>query len=307
MKSLIPALAVMVAILPSGAGTEPGDDAPVIDHLNSEDFSDYWLNGEAELSRYDLKQARHGELHRGDAVLIFEARDFFPDERVETDSPDRKKMGALPILKLNFTKKFNTGVTPYSIMTSVFTPLQVGEHPRTLASDTAVQEWSGQSWLQLDLRGDKYAVTGHSRLETGADESLELEATWLEDELWTRIRLDPSTLPTGMVRIVPGGEQSRLRQRPLAVESAKVTLEERSEGEMVYAIRYAESERKLAIRFEKAFPHAILGWEEWSRDAVGASGRNQTTKATRAESIRLDYRNRNGNEDAAWREKLGLD
>jgi len=307
MKLLIPLLAVTVWALPAGAGTEPGDAPPAVDSLDNGEVVNYWLNGKAELTRYDLQQARYGELRQGDAVLIFEARDFLPDERIETDAPDRKKTGALPVLKLSFTKEFNTGVNPYSIMTSVYTPLQIGEHPRSLAADTSVQEWSGHSWLKLDLRDDGYEATRHSRLESEAIESLELEATWLEDEIWTRIRLAPSTLPTGMVNMIPGGEQSRLRHRALAAESAKVTLEERSEGEMVYAIRYPASERKLAIRFEKAFPHAILGWEEWYRDAVGASGLNQTTKATRAESIRLDYRNLNGNDDASWRKKLGLD
>jgi hypothetical protein len=86
-----------------------------------------------------------------------------------------------------------------------------------------------------------------------------------------------------------------------------VSLAEQTDGVMVYAIRYAKSNRKLAIRFEKDFPHAILGWDEWYQDALGTSGRDETTKATRAESIRLDYRNRNGNEDGAWRKKLGLD
>ena len=108
------------------------------------------------------------------------------------------------------------------------------------------------------------------------------------------------------VRFVPGGEQARLRGRPLAVESARVSLEEESEGVMVYAIRYPSLNRKLAIRFEKAFPHTILGWQEWYSDAPDASGRNKTTSATRAESIRLDYRNRTTVEDEEWRRKLGL-
>ena len=37
----------------------------------SANFGDYWYQGKAELSRYDLKQVRYGEIHQGDAVLIF--------------------------------------------------------------------------------------------------------------------------------------------------------------------------------------------------------------------------------------------
>jgi hypothetical protein len=161
--------------------------------------------------------------------------------------------------------------------------------------------------LQVELSGDEYQVTGHTNLEPETGEAFALEAVWLEDEIWTRIRLAPSTLPTGMVRIVPGGEQSRLRHRPLAVETARASLEEESEGVVVYALRYPGLERKLAIRFEKDFPHAILGWDEWGRDPAGYGAENQTTHAKRGESIRLDYRNRTGKDDAAWRKKLGLD
>lgn len=307
MKLLVPALVAFVSVLPVSAGNEAEDNAPAVDLLDRQEITDYWVDGNAEVTRYDLQQALHGELRQGDAVLIFETRDFLPDDGVETDSPDRKKMGALPVLKVNFTKAFETGVNPYSIMTWTYTPLQSAAHPRALASGTAIQEWSGHAWMQLDLRDDKYQVTGRSQIDAETNHAVELEATWLEDEIWTRIRLAPSTLPTGMVPMIPGGEQSLLRRRPLVAENAKVSLAEQSDGVMVYAIRYAKSNRKLAIRFEKDFPHAILGWDEWYQDAAGASGRNETTKATRAESIRLDYRNRSGNEDAAWSEKLGLD
>jgi len=34
-------------------------------------FGDYWYTGEAELTSYELKQSRYGEIHEGHAVLIF--------------------------------------------------------------------------------------------------------------------------------------------------------------------------------------------------------------------------------------------
>ena len=34
------------------------------------DFDAYWFSGEAELTRYELSQARYGEAHQGEAVFI---------------------------------------------------------------------------------------------------------------------------------------------------------------------------------------------------------------------------------------------
>ncbi|MEM6726422.1 MAG: septum formation inhibitor Maf, partial [Bacteroidota bacterium] len=33
-------------------------------------FKQYWYNGEAELSSYSLQQARYGEIHEGEAVMV---------------------------------------------------------------------------------------------------------------------------------------------------------------------------------------------------------------------------------------------
>lgn len=300
-------LMVIATITLSAGAAEPTDEPHGPDLLANPQFVDYWLDGRAEVTRYDLEQARHGEIHAGDVVLIFETAGLPPEKDAETDAPERDGPDAVPVMRLGFTKRFTTGVEPYSIMTTVRTPIRFNASPRTLESVTSVQEWSGASWLQLELRGDEYEVTGLSDVQSKTGKARALEAVWLEDEIWTRIRLAPSTLPKGMVRIIPGGEQSRLRERPLAVETARASLDEESEGALVYALRYPGLERKLAIRFEKEFPHAILGWDEWARDPAGHGAEGQTTHATRAESIRLDYRNRTGKDDAAWRKKLGLD
>jgi hypothetical protein len=297
---------VFVASITLAAGeSEPASDSPALDLLEDPRFVEYWLDGRAELTRYDLVQARHGEVHDGDVVLIFEASGLPPDVGENPGAPDKAEPATSPVMKLGFAKRFSTGVKPYSILTSVVTPIGIDADARSPSSVTSVQEWLAQSWLGLELSSDEYEVTHVST--AGADDPTSLEAVWIEDEIWARIRLGPSTLPTGTVRLVPGGEQSLLRERPLAVETARVSLEEVSDGVMVYALRYRNLERKLAIRFEKELPHAILGWEEWYRDPLGYGAESQTTRATRAESIRLDYRNRTGKDDAAWRKKLGLD
>jgi hypothetical protein len=288
---------LLLAALAPACSPVHGDDERGESAASS--FADYWFAGKAELSRYALEQARYGEIREGDAVLIFVTEDFLPDKQVKSEGGDRAKTGALPVLKLNYTKTFETGLYPYSIMTSVFTPLETGGRPRTLKTSTSVQEWCGHTWLQLNLRGEEYRLTGHSYFESEADEAFSLPARWLEDEIWTRTRLAPASLPTGEVEVIPGGQQSRLRHRRPAVETARASLRDNGDGSSTYTLEYAAAGRTLAIRFESSFPHGILGWEERDRGAL-------TTRATRTHVMREAYWRLNRNADAPRRADLGL-
>ena len=110
------------------------------------DFKTYWYQGKAELTRYVLSQARYGDLHGGEAVLIFVTEDFLPKVQVKQergDAPD-----ALSVLKLNAYRRFYTGIYPYTIMTSSFTPVVPPRAP-VLKVSTTVQEWCGQAYTTL--------------------------------------------------------------------------------------------------------------------------------------------------------------
>lgn len=85
-------------------------------------FGDYWHQGLAEVSGYTLKQARYGEMHEGDAVLVFVTEDISKNKQVKLDDPAAAGDDRLPVLKLNALKRFNTGIYTYSLMQSVFTP-----------------------------------------------------------------------------------------------------------------------------------------------------------------------------------------
>lgn len=268
-------------------------------------FRDYWRQGKAEISRFDLEQARYGERHRGHAVLIFVVEDFRLDRQVKSEIPGRGP--AIPVLKLNFLKKFVTGLYSYSMMASVFTPLDLAAHPRTPKVTASSQEWCGHTWLQLNLRGGLYRATSHSYFEDEADESFALPATWLEDEVWTYIRLAPASLPRGRVRIVPGALSTRLRHRKPAVEDAIASLAPASDpARSRYTIEYPAARRTLTIEFARAFPHEILAFEETYPDPFGARTRMLTSRATRTHSMRVDYWNRNRVQDRGLRERLGL-
>lgn len=131
----------------------------------SQDFKNYWFDGTAELSSYQLTQSRYGEPREGKAVLIYVTEDFLNKEQVKAN---RKSKVSQTVLKLNRTKKFNTGIYPYSIMTSLFTRL--GQKKPLAKITTSVQEWCGQAYTQLNRR-ETLQISSHSYFEGEADRS----------------------------------------------------------------------------------------------------------------------------------------
>ena len=131
-------------------------------------FDTYWYQGSAELSRYTLRQARYGEYHDGEAVLIFVTEDFLPGPQVKQERGESP--AAISVLKLNAYRRFFTGIYPYTLMTSSFTPASI-ESSRTLKVSSSMQEWCGNVYSQINRRADGLRVQLHSyfqvRLEHG--------------------------------------------------------------------------------------------------------------------------------------------
>jgi len=274
---------------------------------NDKQFSDYWFQGKAELTRYALEQARYGQMHRGDAVLVFVTEDFLTDKQVKLEDYSKGKNGAVPVLKINLTKKFNTGIYPYSLMTSVFSPLDLKAFPHALKVSTSVQEWCGHVYTQINLRDGHFDVEAHSYFEKEGDERFTLDPVFVEDEIWTRIRISPSSLPTGAVKMIPGTLSARLRHKKLAAESVKASLVEldSKEGTRVcYKLEYEG--RSLTINFKKNFPYEIVSWEETYLDGFGSKAQLLTTKAVKTHSLNIDYWTKNDVADSTYRKELGL-
>jgi hypothetical protein len=288
-------LAVLLAALVT---SHAGSAAPPVDSAR---FGKYWYQGKAELTRYKLDQARYGEIHTGEAVLIFVTEPFLPDKQVKLEQGDPSK--GISVLKLNSVRKFFTGIYPYSLMTSTFTPVDFS-HTRTLKVASSSQEWCGQTFTQLNLRGGRYEGTLRSYFEAEGDRAFDFAPAWLEDELWTRIRLAPATLPVGRVEVVPGLQYARLWHKAVRPEKAEATLTSEG-GENVYVLQYSAIPRRLVIRFEQAFPYKIVGWEETQPGAFDGSPL-LTTKAVATGRLLLDYWKRHNNADAHFRKELGV-
>lgn len=292
---------VMISVACSSANSGDGKTVSV----DSDAFADYWYAGKAEITRYELNQARYGEIRKGDAVLIFVTEDFLKDKQVKRDFGSDEN--AVTVLKLNSVRKFNTGIYPYSIMTSVFTPVAT-EQLSTLKVSFSSQEWCGHVFTQLNNRGDHFDVLLRSYFQSEGDQNFELPSVLLEDEVWTKLRLKPDSLPTGDIRIIPGAQFTRLRHVPMEVEEATAKFNTEDNGEVrVYTIEYKNLKRRLVIKFEPAFPHRILGWEESYPSGFGSGAEMMTTTAVKTHSMKIDYWNKNANSHAHLREELGLE
>lgn len=268
-------------------------------------FGDYWYQGKAEINSYQLQQARYGEMREGNAMLVFLTEPFSQSKQVRTDASKANPADVVSVLKLNAVKKFTTGIYDYSILKSVFTPVDLQKHPNTIKVSTSVQEWCGHTYTQLNLQTYKYKVRLHSYFEQEGDREYQIEQALLEDELFNLIRINPKALPTGAVQLIPNTATARLRHTLPDVQEAAASLQVHNSNDnlMTYRIQYTNLERDLAIHYQKEFPHRIEGWEETYNDG----GKKMTTKATRLKTIQSAYWSQNSTTDESLRQTLQLD
>ena len=288
----------------------PGKPVMASTSKPSTEFTQYWLSGKAELNSYRLQQAQYGKLVPGEAMLIFVTEDFRTDTQVKSESAESRDK-ATSVLKTNISKKFVTGVYDYSLFTSVFTPAntvddRAAAFPNTLKVSTSSQDWCGHSYIQLNYRNVGYEVSGKSYFEQDVEENYTIPKAMLEDELWNRIRLNPSQLPTGELTLVPGTMSARLRHKKLDPLPAKAAVSD-YEGILfpgkflkAYTLEYPTDDRTLIIVFEGRFPHKIMGWKEIykSKNAL------LTSIAVLKKTIQTDYWNHNAPADSALRAEL---
>jgi len=280
-------------------------DRPVSANKGSsltDEFSTYWYAGKAEVNSYALQQSRYGQMHEGSAVLIFVTEPFSKSEQVKLDNPQAAGDDKQTVMKLNFVKKFTTGIYPYSMMLSAFTPVYSYHYPNTVKVSMSSQEWCGQVFTQMNLDNDKYDVNSFSYFQSEGDKSFVLQNKLLEDEIWNRIRLDYKSLPQGNIEIIPGVFATRLRHKDLkpVQAQAQLTVEKDTAS---YNVDFKDG-RYLHIHFNPEFPHKILSWEERYR---GITGKMLTTFGTLKKSLYIDYWNKNLNKFSYLRDSLGID
>ncbi len=265
----------------------------------SAEFKSFWYAGDAEITSYELEQARYGELRTGTAVMIYVTEPFLPGKQVKAE---RNSSDNISVLKLNATKNFLTGIYPYSIMSSTFYPVQDNQHALKISS--SIQEWCGHVYAQLNNR-TSFEVKSHSYFVNEADQYLTIEKTHLENEIWTKIRIHPEDLPVGKLKVIPSLEYIRLGHQPIKAYDAEGSLQ--TDGDLsTYILTYPELKRTLKINFSTSFPYSIESWTDSYPSGFGANTKIQTTKATKIKTLKTPYWRQNGNEDVSLRDTLGI-
>ena len=274
----------------------PREDAPSFTHFTgANEFADYWYQGQAELSSYELDIIRYGEPRRGDAVLIFVTEDFSRSRHVKLDYPEQAGDDKVSVLKLNAIWKFPTGIYDYSLMGSLFTPVDLQAFPHSLKMSCSVQDWCGQAYFQLNRDKKDYVLRQYSYFETEGDQSYQVGPDLLEDELFTRIRINPGSVPEGEIDLLPGGFHARLKHLPLKPKRARIQFQATTQC----VVEYLHLDRTLRINFETAFPHRILSWSEEEGQRVVVSGKLRKT-------LQTAYWTKNSNEYLPLRDTLEL-
>ncbi|MCK0159381.1 septum formation inhibitor Maf [Allomuricauda sp. F6463D] len=265
----------------------------------SEDFKKYWYAGDAEITSYKLEQARYGEIRDGSAVLIYVTEPFLPVKQVKADgnNPDN-----ISVLKLNATKNFLTGIYPYSIMGSTFYPVYDNQH--AIKASLSVQEWCGHVYSQINNR-DTFEYTSHSYFENEADQELSLEKSTLENEIWTKIRINPKDLPVGDISLIPSLESLRMGHQEIKAYRAQATLSS-ANGLSTYTLTYPDLERTLTIHFTSDHPYSIESWTEKTKSRGGQNSNTLITSASKIKTLKTAYWDQKSNKDSILRDSLGL-
>ena len=278
---------------------------------NNVDFWKHWGDGKGELCSYRIVVSRYGELREGWSVLVFVTEDISRTTRLKAESAAIAQQDRVPVLKLNRTIKFTTGIYDYSLLTSIFSG--VAAEPgrpafEPLKISFSAQEWCGHVFQMLVPQRDHVTLTLHSYFESDGEQQRDLKLpahASFEDNLpiWIR-ELDGEKLSAGQRRelqILPSAWSLRVAHQEISFQPGWIMKEE---GE---AVRTAEGnvpawlwtwqvgERQEKYWVEKAYPHRILKWN--SSDG----GKGELMK-----SMRLPYWQLHRNADAVYREQLGV-
>lgn len=264
------------------------------------DFWEHWGDGRAELSSYRIRTVRYGEPRDGELVLIYVTEPH--DRRTWIKDDDATEPHRVEVLKLNASLKFMTGIYPYSVMTSVFSPVDDwgGARFRPVKISTSVQEWCGTTHQQLwpgpdgfrSLRLSYFAGEGERM-----DRAAVPDGTLYEDALLIQLReLDGPFAGGGdwEGRLVPSLWDVRRGHGRAEPVPATITREEPEEGTGTrFTVRRGDAEMRIDV--EGAYPHRILGWTTSAGDTVEL-----------VETRRLAYWRLNDAGGVRFRTELGL-
>lgn len=263
-----------------------------------------WGDGKAELSGYAVTTGRYGAPREGRMVLIYVTEPMDRRVWVKDDAGDVPPAERVNVLKLNNVLKFQTGIYPYSVMTSIFAPVDgpAGDRFTPAKIVMSAQEWCG-SVYQTVMPGDaQFAAESRSyfHAEGDSEKTVRVPAGALyEDALLIQLRELDGPFAGGKDwagSIVPSLWSARKRHAPLEAVPATIKRESTTrDGAPVTRFTVAYGTVTTTYDVEKAAPRRVLGWK--SKD--GDEGKILKT-------TRLPYWKLNQPGDEKYLKELGL-
>jgi hypothetical protein len=249
-----------------------------------DNFWSYWGDNKAELNGYALIQPRYGALRKGTAVLIFVTEDFSDSLRVKAEPGNHDRDDIVPVLKLNFSREFQTGIYHYNVLSSTFVRAATALPPPwpVVKTSLSVQEWCGHVYQQWIARAGELTGELHSYFDQEADQKLKLllpASGILEDQIPVLVRgVGGNWMLPGETRafpFLPSSLRARFQHRRQAWGEVKISRAAKPEVVQsalgrVAAITWTVAETGGPVTtwtVEAAPPHRILGWRSSDGEA----------------------------------------
>jgi len=296
-------LAAAIAHLASVATSTASPAAPSVT-MASPAFWKVWGDGKAELSGYAVTTSRYGAPRDGRIVLIYVTEPMDRRNWIKDDAGDVPPEDRVNVLKLNQVLKFQTGIYPYSVMTSVFAPVDGLSSERFAPAKISMsaQEWCGHVYRKIIARPDLFQseLRSYFHAEGESEASVRIPpGSVYEDALLMQLRELDGPFAGGKDwagSIVPS--LWSLRKRHAALEPLPATIRRENairDGAPVtrFTLNYGYVETTYDV--EKAPPRRVLSWK--SKDGE---------EARLLKTARLPYWELNHPGDERYLQQLGL-
>ncbi|MCA9523081.1 MAG: hypothetical protein KC609_19030 [Myxococcales bacterium] len=268
-------------------------------------FWSSWGDGKAELSGYSIKTPRYGSIRKGHSVLIYVTEDLDQRTRIKDDRRSTPSSQKVAVLKLNHTLKFLAGIYPYSVMTSVFTPIRplVGrERFAPIKISFSAQEWCGHVYGIWHADTSELVQTLLSYFSSEGEHRHRTPiaaGTLYEDALLIQLRELDGAFNGGKNwtgKLVRTAWSFRRAHHPVQAISATITRDATSyRGKNVTRFRLTAGSYQRTFLVERENPHRILYWKT-----------SEGEEAVLQKTARLPYWRLNHLGQESFRRQLGL-
>jgi len=261
-----------------------------------------WGDGKAELSGYAVTMTRYGAPREGRVVLIYVTEPMDRRNWIKDDAGDVPREERVNVLKLNNVLKFQTGIYPYSVMTSVFAPVDGLAAERFAPAKIAMsaQEWCGHVYEKVIPAPESFASELRSYFHAEGDRDTTVKTptgTLYEDALLIQLRELDGPFAGGKNwsgSIVPSLWSQRKSHAALGPLAATIKREDAArDGAPMTRFTLVYGSVVTTYDVEKAAPRRVLSWKTEGGD-----------EARLLKTARLPYWQLNGEGDEKYLKQL---